>query len=340
MAVPPRHNTQTVEKEFEENPSSFDFHTAVQLLESDGTSSRCFGENIDPKQDKVRVKSNITLGFPSSEVEDIDLSTDKPTIHLNLVSMGGRQGPLPTHITETIIERARLKDTGFKDFLDIFNQRLAGLWYRFRRKYLIGFIKKIPEQTDLGRSIENMGGLTQEGLDKNVHLPIRLTLAAHRVLWPKQRSKAGLQTLLFSYWKVPIEIEEFQGDWVQAPESEITKLGNSLGQHQILGSQVILGKHVWDQTRAITVSFGPVGWENFNRFICKTQKGIQTLKDMIFFYIGMRFKVRLRIKLEPKEIHFLRIDNSFYLGQNTWLFCDNKETLSPSYGIELARPAP
>ncbi|MHA1558222.1 MAG: type VI secretion system baseplate subunit TssG [Alphaproteobacteria bacterium] len=129
-----RKNRSIKEHLFEE-PFSFEFEKAVQILESLSPLCASIGENYSPNKEALSIKSHIRLSPPSSELHSLSVDENKKVnLWINFLSIAGIQGPLPTPYTEAILQRTHAKDTALRDFIDIFNHRLASLWHRFSKK--------------------------------------------------------------------------------------------------------------------------------------------------------------------------------------------------------------
>ena len=79
-----------------------------------------------------------SLAFPAAEIQRLELPEDdagQPRMDVNFLGLTGPQGVLPIYYTQLIAERARLRDTAIRDFLDIFNHRMISLFYRAWEKY-------------------------------------------------------------------------------------------------------------------------------------------------------------------------------------------------------------
>lgn len=312
------------------DPQDIEFHVAMREIEEREGNTRILGHEIDPRLEPVHIKANMTLGIPTSEVADIDFKSQKPTLFINFLGLAGRLGPLPSHISDLVLERSRIRDTGLRHFLDLFHQRLAGLWYRLRRKCLTGFVRLEPQKSPMGASLLQMGGVASTTLFENTVLPSNLPLAAHQLFWGPQRTASGLKSLLESYWEFPFEVKEFCGGWTHAPASIWTRLGNMKGQYNKLGTDVLLGKRVWEQTQGLQVIIGPLDWDIYNQFWNHDlpRGGLfNQIREMIFFYLGIHFKISICIKLNPRHVQFLRLNHTHKVGYNAVLFSGNKDTL-------------
>jgi type VI secretion system protein ImpH len=336
MAAPLRRQKQVIIDKLFAEPHNFEFHQAVRLIECMKPGAVPLGEGIDPGREALRIKAHVTFGFPASEIEALENKRLSTTLFINFVSIGSRQGPLAETYSETLIERAREKDTGFRDFLDIFNHRLASLWYRLRKKSLLGLVQTAPGNSPLGKTILHTSGASNAHLLKKSPLGIDFFIAAQRLLWPSVRSKEGLKVMLENYFKEKVNLVEFQGGWNYAREEDITRIGNKSGQHNKLGATTVVGNKSWQQDKSVIIEVGPVSWEKYQQLVVfKNSSEFLTLKEAIYVYLGRMMEVTLNIKLKAKETQPVKLSNPYLLGQSTWLNCDKKDTLSPHYYLKI-----
>lgn len=341
----------SVIKWLEKEGYRFDFFQAVRLLEilySPEKSSDDEGVGLDDEtvpggetarpslqagrkngeaaMDFVRFKSAVRLSFPTSDVDEVKLGGFKPgakhlaEVTVNLMGLAGALGPLDTPTTELIIERLSKRDTGLKDFLDIFNHRLVSLLYRIRKIHSIGLENEPPGQDKISRYLFSVIGLGTGGLMGRMQVRDRSLLHYAGLLGQHPRSLVGLERLLSDHFKVGVEGHQFVGQWAELDESQWTKIGVS-GQNQVLGRDpVVLGTRVWDQQSKIEIRLGPLTLQQFQTFI-PTGWGFRSLCDLTRFYLGDTLDVGFRLVLKGDEVPqpVLGMVDEPRLGWTSWL---------------------
>ena len=227
MATPTRRTGPSLEEQLTRQAYEFDFHQAIRLLEKLRPGAHPLGEGPNPLKEAVAIESRVTQSPSGADLQSLDLSSPgtRPVLTVNFLGIGGIQGPLPTPYTELLVERLRQKDTGFKDFLDIFNHRLASFWHRMRKKVVLGIAQVRPEHTAAGKSFLDLAGIGSPYLQNRLAIPDQALLAHTPLFWKRPRSLIGLQRLLRSTFGLPITVSQFQGAWQVAPERDWTKIG-------------------------------------------------------------------------------------------------------------------
>jgi type VI secretion system protein ImpH len=118
----------------------FDFFQAVRLLEL------LQHDAADPAwaavEDVARFRAHQSLSFPPSAIYSVappPKGRQVPTITVNFLGMTGPQGALPTNYTQLLLRIARegrgAERTALRDWLDLFNHRLVGAFFRAWEKY-------------------------------------------------------------------------------------------------------------------------------------------------------------------------------------------------------------
>ncbi|MBY0281410.1 MAG: type VI secretion system baseplate subunit TssG [Alphaproteobacteria bacterium] len=324
----------------------FDFDQAIQVLETLDPESTPLGEGDDPHKEAIRIKSRVSFAVPSTELDSIQETSDqKPILWINFLSIAGIVGPLPTPYTETVIERTRIKDTAFRDFLDIFNHRFASLWHRFRKKNIPGLLQKSPEKSPIGKTVLELSGISSIPLLNESKLDPSILLTYRDLLWKRSHSSAGLIRIIRSYFKVPAVLEQFQGRWVKARPFEFSVIGSKEGQFNVLGSNLIIGKMSWDQVASATIAIGPLNWDQYCSFLPihslnkkPHESHLPVLERLTYFYSGLDVQFFARFILNRFEIRSSRLDGNFALGFNTWLKCDKIPSENPFVKISLSEP--
>jgi type VI secretion system protein ImpH len=322
MATVARRTNPSLEEQIETVPHEFDFHQAVRLLEKMRPEAHPLGEGSNPSKEALSIESRVTLSPSGSDLQSLTLSvTDKPPVlTVNFLGLGGIQGSLPTPYTEILVDRLRNKDATFKNFLDIFNHRLASFWHRMRKKVVLGIAQVRPEATPAGKSFLDLVGIDSNFLRDRLAVPDQALLSQAAVFWRRPRSLIGLQRLLRSHFGLPMVVSQFQGGWQVAQKRDWTRIGvRGSGQHQILGKSAVLGRRSWHQTAGIAVHIPPLTYQQYIHFQKETALEFLALRDLTFFYIGEGPQVHLMFSLQREHIVPTQLNGQFELGRTTWM---------------------
>src|SRR5262249_34850998 len=115
---------------------------AVRLLEGLDRKRVPVGRGGPPKAEVVRFRAYVSLSFPPSQIYDLERPTESlpvPALTVAFLGLHGPSGLLPRHYTELLqkLEKER-KDKerySLRDWFDLFNHRLIGLFFRAWEKY-------------------------------------------------------------------------------------------------------------------------------------------------------------------------------------------------------------
>jgi len=321
MATIARRTNPSLEEQILKTTYEFDFHQAVRLLEKMRPEAHSLGEGSNPLKEALSIESTVTLSPSGADLQSLVPSlTDKPPVlTINFLGIAGIQGPLPTPYTELLIERLRHKDKSFKDFLDIFNHRLASFWHQLRKKVVFGIAQVPPDATPAGKSFLDLVGIEAKFLRNRLAVPDQALLANAATFWKRPRSLIGLQRLLRSYFKLPITVSQFQGAWQTAQMRDWTRIGTTTtAQHQILGKTAVLGQRSWDQTAGIVLHIPPLTYKQYLEFREKAFD-FQALRDLTYFYIGEGKRVGIVFSVQHDQIAPTVLNRQFELGYTTWM---------------------
>lgn len=222
--------------------------------------------------------------------------------------------------TELLMERLRQQDTAFKNFLDIFNHRLASFWHRMRKKIVLGIAQVPPEKTPAGKSFLDLAGIGPHPFRNRLAVSDQALLSYAPAFWKRPRSLVGLQRMVRDYFGMPIVVSQFQGAWQGAQERDWTRLGSgNQGQHQVLGKSAVLGRRSWDQAAGILLHIPPLTYRQYLRFQQKTTLEYTALRDLTYFYIGLGQRVHVIFSIQRNQIEPTRLNREFSLGHTTWM---------------------
>jgi len=108
----------------------------------------------------------VGFDFSATAIQEILRDEDHPeppVMVTNFFGLAGANSPLPTPLTELVLERLREKDAGMRDFLDIFNHRLISILYRIRKLHRVGLSSTAPEDAPTARHLYAILGLGCRG---------------------------------------------------------------------------------------------------------------------------------------------------------------------------------
>jgi predicted component of type VI protein secretion system len=104
-------------------------------------------------------------------------------------------------------------DRGLRDFLDIFHHRILSLFYRSWEK---SHFPVVYERNGRDPITQHVGDLVGMAADPPADAPARHRSALRfyaGLLLPQPRSALGLEQLLEGVFDVPVEVEQFVGEW-------------------------------------------------------------------------------------------------------------------------------
>lgn len=354
MSTAIRRKSSAVVELLLQSPELVPFFQAVRLLERSAIlhnrspaavpmNDRPVGQFTPPATEVLRFSTHLSLGFPGSEIirierQPVDNSGSRWHVTISFMGLTGSTGVLPFHYTEILFQRLKLRDESLRDFLDLFNHRIVSLFYQAGVKYRLPvayerhqLLQQRRERLDAHtHAILSLLGLgTDHLLDQlNIHHETLVFFAGQ--LSQRTRPVSGLRQLLTYYFDVPVEIEEFIGEWhdlIDDVRSRLPYPGNPLGQNACLGRSAILGSKGWFAQGKIRVHIGPLNAEQFQRFAPGTTT-LRRLNEIVKMYTGSELDAEyvLRVARQhiPNRIQ-LRQAAPPTIGWDTWLASDTSE---------------
>lgn len=131
---------------------AFSFFQVVRLLRLFHDPSQRSQKGDSVPTDHVRIRSKLSLAFPSSDVDRIEeIQTDGEFSHflltVNFLGLYGVSSPLPTFYTEDLMDEAAEDESVTREFVDIINQRLFSLLVESWKKYR-QFVQVVEERNE------------------------------------------------------------------------------------------------------------------------------------------------------------------------------------------------
>jgi type VI secretion system protein ImpH len=130
----------------------------------------------------------------------------------------------------------------------------------------------------------------------------------------------GLERMVACHFDVPATIVPFRGVWETIEDTDVTRIGNHKGQHQILGHGAAIGKRVWDPEASFEVRLGAMSRSQFMQFLPK-RFCFRSAVSMVRFYAGEDVGFTFRLVLRGAEIPELKLGRKggAMLGWTSWL---------------------
>ncbi len=365
-----RKNTSVITK-LTETPYDFPFIQAVRLLER----SAAFANNKNsanntikgkysfneqpvalfspPNTEAIRFRTNNALNFSSSEISKITQTSNtkdkkKWELSVNFMGLTGAQGVLPFHYTEMILKRLKMKDSSLSDFFDLFNHRTISLFYQASNKYKLPIEyerKKLNPPTTKSRDdhsqvLLSIIGLGTKNLNNRLYIHDESLFYYSGLLSQQVKTTSGLKQILRSYFNIPVEINEFIGQWQELIEDVRTRLPgkeNPNGQNNCLGRSVMLGRKGWFAQGKINIVLGPLTKEQLKIFSPGT-KALKALNEIVQIYAGLEYSYDFIIKVKrsdiPEKIQ-LSSKTQPVMGWNTWLSSHSDSSFNENETLDI-----
>ena len=310
-----KQNTSITERIFAE-PQSFSFFKAVRLLEELSSGTEYLGKTLEPAKEPVRFSVKPGFSFPQAEITSIDNTPDGPPV-MSVAFMGmiGPSGVMPYWFNELALTRNRDKDFSLTSFIDIFHHRLITLFYlawkrsRFAENYS-------EDHTDrLSAMLLSLTGLGSKWLIEMSGLPADRFLFYTGQLSRPMPTAAALEAVISSMTGAGVSLDQFRQRSIKLTKEDMTSLGMS---SSALGVDTVVGSEVTDMQTAFRVDIGPMGYDEFLKFLPDGDLA-EPVKTMVRFAAGMEYEFDLKIILKKEEVPPLGLGLGYRMGQTTWL---------------------
>jgi type VI secretion system protein ImpH len=331
-----------------ENPQEFEFFQAVRLIElyvsqeKNHPRSDQVGGDRGPHHEPIRFRTLPSLAFPPGQISQL-VPTKSPQqedesnlpLEMTVAFMGltGPNGVLPQHYTSLLIERShqKNKDHTLREFFDLFNHRLIGMFYRAWEKYRFPFayernLREGEFDDDLfTKCLFSLVGLQETGLRDRFTFDDEAIVSYGGLMAQRCRNAIGLEEILSNYFQVTARVLQFQGQWLNLPEdtqSSFPSEKHRNGLNLSLGETAVVGSRVWDVQSRVRIQLGSLTIGQFNSLLPGSPQ-LTSVAELIRFYVGPEkdFDVQLVLRKEDIPPCRLAADSQYTprLGWNTWM---------------------
>jgi type VI secretion system protein ImpH len=356
VVVAPGLREPTVEERLFAEGFAFDFFQAVRLLERLDPSRKPVGRAGPPDKEVVRFLAHLSLAFPPSSIYEIERAGPArpvPGMTVTFLGLTGPSGVLPRHYTELLLQLEREakgpEKKALRAWLDLFNHRLISLFYRAWEKYRFyvpyerGEFTR-PDPDPFTQSLYCLVGLGAPPLRRRFRVATREEVDGEqreRVLARlddlvllhyggffahRPRCAVALEALLGDYFRLPVRVEQFRGQWLRLDPASQSRLGDGDCNNQP-GINLVAGERVWNVESKFRVSLGPLRYPQFLEFLpdrapVPERKTFFLLCHLVRLYVGPEFDFDVRLVLRKQDVPECRMapgDDGPRLGWNTWV---------------------
>jgi type VI secretion system protein ImpH len=307
------------------NGRGYAFFQVMRLLRLFGRGGPCFPEGEGKETDRIRVRPELSLGFPASDVarvEEVPGEDGCFRVTATFLGLYGSSSPLPTFYTEDLLEEAGEDASAARDFLDIVNHRLYLFLFECWTKYK-PFLRVVEENRpeDVER-LFCLVGLGEEALRESLPEPYAL-LRYSGLLTQQPRSAMGLVALLRdALGDVPVAVVPCVPRKTGIPMDQRLCLGTAANR---LGEESVLGEEIDDRMGKFRLRIGPL---DVGRFHALLPGGPEhgRLADLTRFYLKDPLEFDIELRLAEGEVRTACLGGPKWatLGRDTWTFAADR----------------
>jgi type VI secretion system protein ImpH len=329
VAAPGRRTDSSLEEALFDCGYEFEFFQAVRLLARMYPRRKAVGGTAKPQEEIARFGARLSMAFPPSAIHDIERipdSGDPVRVTASFLGLTGTQGVLPLCYTEWMIARDAAKDKTLAAFFDLFNHRLLSLFYRAWEKHQPPVLYELAAAWDqqpdaFTHSLYDLMGMGTRGLRGRMLMHDESLALYAGLIAQRPHSASALRGILRDYFTMPVEIDQWLGEWFRLEEADRCYLWPELERNQ-LGEGAVLGDEAWNQQARFRIRVGPLGLEQFLEFL-PDGRAMATLVELTQFLVGQAQAFDVQVFLRAAEVPYCRLDDEAAdaprLGWMGWL---------------------
>jgi type VI secretion system protein ImpH len=237
----------------------------------------------------LRFRNSVSLAFPASEIESVQidsLDAARPRIHITPTFIGllGASGTLPLHDTERAAAKGNSgADESWQPFIDLFSNRVIGLFYEAWGKYRVEQGLNTRARDDLLPLLTALGGLNPYSfgpLRSYDAIPAEVAGFYAGLLRTRPIAASTVERVLGDYFGVPVRLEEFVGVWDAIPDKMRSTLGVT---DPTLGYGAVLGGRTWRNDLRVRLHIGPLNEVQVQAFVSRGRSHA-ALREMVSLF--------------------------------------------------------
>ena len=277
------------------------FFQLCQLLELHAPQQPLLGSRDTPESEPVRFRPLPKVGFPGTEMAKVELDDDRPhsppSIRTTFLGLYGVNAAIPHHFIEDIVLR-REGSEAVAAFLDMFNHRIAALFYRSWRKYRypVGF--RPGGEDEMSRYLLCLAGFGIGNAERKQGLSPARLLALLGLLTQRTRTADGLAGVIRQLLPgADVIVKEFHPVWVRLEQPQgLGSKANAGILPRGLADGHVLGRGVLDRTQTVQVTIRPADAAQANDILPDARLHRDML-NLLRVYLGYKVDAELRMEV-------------------------------------------
>jgi type VI secretion system protein ImpH len=230
----------------------------------------------------------------------------------------GPSGVLPHWYNEITVARKRQKDHSIGAFLDIFHHRLITLFYLAWKKHQFPVSYLHGARDKLSGYLLSLAGLGTTGLRGRIGLPEESLSFYCGLLSRQTPSAVSIQSAVAYYSGTSVSVQQFVERMIPLSPEDQTSLGTANAK---LGEDTVCGSFVWDCQTKFRVSLGPMGFDEFLRFMPSGDL-LRPIFSFVRYMVGIEYEFDVRVLLKRDEVPPCKLGvqaSAPRLGWSTWI---------------------
>ncbi len=300
-------------------PYKFGYYQALRLIECLNKQKPRLGYSARPADDPLRLGQKPSLQFAPSTVASFSPGGEHAAaMKVLFFGVFGPNGPLPLHLTEFARSRIRhAKDATFAEFADIFHHRLLSLFYRAWADKEPTVQLDRPQRDRFSFYVGSLAGIGEPSQRQRDEISdhTKLHFAAH--LGCHTRHAEGLEAMLQDYFRIPVRLEEFVGEWLDMPDDGYCFLDRNENTGQ-LGVSAVIGTRSWQCQHKFRITIGPLSLQHYEKMLPQGEN-LARLRSMVRNYVGFEFNWDINLVLHAEEVPSVQLGRYGRLGWTSWL---------------------
>ncbi len=304
--------------------SAYSFFQVIRLLERiDSHAVPDLG--LSELDRLLRIRPNLSLSFPASDVEAVheieDGQRSRYEVVANFLGLYGASSPLPTFYTEDLMEEFADDESVVRDFVDTLNHRLYLLFFESLQKYRPFYHIAKGGQNRYLSQLYCLEGLGEQHYLSDIPDPVQL-LRYIGLFSQRPRSAEGLKLLLGDVLGFTISITSCLFRKARIPEDQLLRLGISGG---VLGEDCVLGRQLDDRMGKFRIEVGPLNSEEYRNFF----PGSESYNRLVLFtdlYLQdpLEYEIEIYMREQQARTACLGSEQWSKLGMDTWLYAGDE----------------